>query len=111
MINDPDDDGLLHAFVAVCCYNPESIMHDSGGCQIVHATTRDLRAEGFAFRDVALRTERTCPHVARGPDGTYYMFNTGNAQACNVTCTGAGYHPPSDRKEEATAGVSDSVRI
>ena len=104
MIDDPTDEGLLHAFVAVCCYNPESIMHDSNGCQIVHTTTRDLSTEGFAFQGVALETERTCPHIALH-DGTYYMYNTGNGQECNVTCTGADYHRSSPSDRDRVGGV------
>ena len=73
LIDDPGTPGLLHAYVAVCCYNPQSIMHDSGGCQVVHATTRNLSRDGFAYQGVALATERTCPHVALNGDGLYYM--------------------------------------
>lgn len=83
-----DDAGTLHLFVDVCCYNPASIMHDTGGCQTVHAVGTALN-QTFAFRSVALPPQHTCPHIIRADDGTYLLYTTGTAMACNTTCTGA----------------------
>eukprot|EP01043_Picozoa_sp_COSAG02_P064142 COSAG02_NODE_9287_length_2266_cov_1.170743_5_plen_293_part_00 len=99
-----EDGGLHHLFVDVCCYSPSTIMHDVNGCQTIHATSTNPLNETFRFADVALPPQHDCPHITKGSDGTYLLYNTGQSMDCATTCTG---EPAPNRTNTKTVPQGD----
>eukprot|EP00051_Salpingoeca_urceolata_P007514 m.98249 g.98249 ORF g.98249 m.98249 type:complete len:475 (-) comp15269_c0_seq2:41-1465(-) len=97
-----------HMFVDTCCYNPESIMHDSQGCQIIH-TTGNTPMGPFSFAGIALGPNNETPHVKRYVNGTWLMYFAGTNQQCNVTCTGQQPGEPLRQSDPLRAGASTAL--
>jgi len=82
-----EDSGTWHLFVDTCCYNPQTILHDLGGCLISHAV--GASPEGpFNFSDIAVPANRFNPHVTKLPSGEFALYNAGSAQDCKLACVG-----------------------